>query len=230
MVLNERQSSIVELLKSEGRVSVKKLSKRFFVSEMTIRRDLKELEKNGFLQRYNGGAVYNSDYDRFPIESRKLLHKEQKKLLSEKTRKYLHDGMSVYIDSSSTCLYVIPVLSEYKNLRLITNSVQCLLLASKYHIPCIMAGGEWYEHDMCTVGGETDAFLRRMNTNIGFFSALAVSDDGIISDDDSLQTSARRAAMENCEKIIFMFDSTKTHKKCLYTIAEADDVDEILIV
>ncbi|MDY3845811.1 MAG: DeoR/GlpR family DNA-binding transcription regulator [Eubacteriales bacterium] len=230
MILNDRQSEIIEFLKTEKRASVKKLAGRFFVSEMTIRRDLKELEREGFLQRYNGGAVYSADYDRLPMETRKLLHAEQKKLLSEKTRNYLHDDISVYIDSSSTCLYVIPLLSEYKGVKLITNSVQCLLLASKYHIPCVMAGGDWYEHDMCTVGGETDSFLRRINTDVGFFSALAISDDGVISDEDSMQTSARRAAMENCQKIIFMLDSTKAHKKYTYTIARIEDVDEILIV
>ena len=49
MILNERQEQIIETLKKEKRISVKKLSEMFFVCEMTIRRDLKELEESGYI-------------------------------------------------------------------------------------------------------------------------------------------------------------------------------------
>lgn len=230
MVLNDRQEKILAFLKENNRASVKKLAQHFYVSEMTVRRDLKEMENAGCLQRYNGGAVYNSDYESLPLEFRKLLHAEAKKQLSEKTKKYLHDSMSVFIDSSSTCLYVIPLLGEYKNIKIVTNSVQCLISASKHGIPCIMAGGDYYAHDMCTTGCETCEFLNRINTDIGFFSGAAISDDGVISDGDSGQCASRRAAMKNCRKKIFMLDKTKLHKKSLYTITRKEDVDEIIIV
>ena len=57
MVLNKRQEQTVELVKAEHRASVKRIAQHFFVSEMTVRRDLKILEENGYLKRYNGGAV-----------------------------------------------------------------------------------------------------------------------------------------------------------------------------
>lgn len=184
MALNNRQAEMVGFIKSNKRVSVKKLASHFYVSEMTVRRDLNELELQGYIQRYNGGAVYSDDYESLPIESRKLLHMAEKKKLSEWTRKYLCDAITVFIDSSSTSLYVIPLLSEYKGITVVTNSVQCLICASKYHLKCIMAGGIYYEHDMCTVGGMTNEFLRNINVDVGFFSAKGLSDDGIISDDD----------------------------------------------
>lgn len=230
MVLNERQEKILVFLKENKRASVKRLASHLYVSEMTIRRDLRAMESMGCLQRYAGGAVYTADYGQLPVEFRKLLHADEKKRLSEKTRKYLHDGMSVFIDSSSTCLYVIPLLSDYKDIKIVTNSVQCLIEASGHNIDCIMAGGTYYAHDMCTVGGETNAFLRRVNTDIGFFSAAAISDDGVVSDYDTEQTASRKAAMENCEKKIFMLDRTKMHKKFLYTIARKEEIDDIIIV
>ena len=67
MILNERQEQIIETLKKEKRISVKKLSEMFFVCEMTIRRDLKELEESGYIKRYSGGAMINSEEDLMPI-------------------------------------------------------------------------------------------------------------------------------------------------------------------
>jgi DeoR/GlpR family transcriptional regulator of sugar metabolism len=53
----QRQSLILELLEKEGEVDVNKLADRLSSSRETIRRDLKELESSGLLQRTHGGAV-----------------------------------------------------------------------------------------------------------------------------------------------------------------------------
>lgn len=230
MILNDRQAKMVEVIKNNKRVSVKKLSGDFFVSEMTIRRDLKELEKAGYIQRYNGGAVYLDEYETIPIESRKLLNIAEKKEISKKADKYINDFITVFIDSSSTALYIIPFLKQYKEITVVTNSVQCILAASKYHLKCILAGGNYYENDMCTVGSETDGFLRRINVDVGFFSSRGLSDDGIISDNNEMQTSARRAIMMNCKKKIFLFDHSKQNRKYIYTVCTVDEVDDIIII
>ena len=65
MVLNDRQAEMAEFIKKNSRVSVKKLAEKFYVSEMTVRRDLKEMEKLGYVRRYNGGALARHD-DHFP--------------------------------------------------------------------------------------------------------------------------------------------------------------------
>ena len=61
MVLNDRQAEMAEFIKKNSRVSVKKLAEKFYVSEMTVRRDLKEMEKLGYVRRYNGGALARND-------------------------------------------------------------------------------------------------------------------------------------------------------------------------
>lgn len=53
----EREAIIARLVASSGRVTVLDLSKRFDVSEVTIRNDLKDLEEKGVLVRTYGGAT-----------------------------------------------------------------------------------------------------------------------------------------------------------------------------
>ena len=55
--MNERQKEILSILYQKGRVSVSELSKTLFVTEMTVRRDLTEMEKSGFIRRYRGGVM-----------------------------------------------------------------------------------------------------------------------------------------------------------------------------
>ena len=78
MELNLRQKEIMKILELKGSVSVYELSKTLFASEMTIRRDLTDMEKGGFLRRYRGGAVLKINLGEMPISERLLLHKEEK--------------------------------------------------------------------------------------------------------------------------------------------------------
>ncbi len=155
-MLNERHKKILDILEEKGKVSVAFLAKKLYVCEMTIRRDLTTLEQGGFLKRYNGGAIKIVNDTLVPISDRKMFQSKEKTKLAKRAEEFIHDNMSVYIDSSSTCMYIIPIIQKYKNVRIITNSVQNLLLAAHYHIPCFISGGNYFERDMCTTGNTTE--------------------------------------------------------------------------
>lgn len=228
--INERQTEILELLKKEERADVSYLAKKFFASEMTIRRDLKLLEENGLLKRYRGGAVGTQKISETPIKLRRYLKEDEKKKLSEKTRKHLSDNLYVFLDSSSTCMYIAPILAEYKNIRLVTNSVQTLLYASRFHIPTMLAGGNYDEFDMCLTGYEAERYLRNISVDVAFLSSLSYSDDGIISDNNESETAVRKAVMENAKKTIFLFEPTKLHKKSNLILCRREDVSDIILL
>lgn len=230
MGLNERQAQIMEILKKEHSVSVKGLSSELFVCEMTIRRDLAEMEKRGYLNRYNGGAVLSSDEGFLPIEARIKLHDKEKKLLSDRIEKHLKNDITVYVDSSSTCLHVIPVLAKFKNVKIITNSVLAVMTAAKNHIPCTVCGGKYYEKDMCFVGSIAESTLAEINADVAFFSSRGVSEDGLITDDDEAQTAVRKVVLKNCPKNVFLFDGSKLNKKYVYTVCRRDDAHEVIVI
>ncbi len=125
--MNERQRKIIDILKQHGKMSVSKLAKALYVSEMTIRRDLSQMKNHGYIQCYHGGAIYNRNETTLPVTERKLLHSKEKKLLSQKILPFLHDAMTVFIDCSSTCSYIIPILAEFNHIKIVTNSVYSLL-------------------------------------------------------------------------------------------------------
>lgn len=227
--MNERRENIMELLKKEKRLSVSKLSKLLYVSEMTIRRDLKDMEKSGYLKRYHGGAIIDSD-SILPINIRKFTHFDDRDAIMKSAQKHLKDSMSVFLDSSSTCMYIIPAIAEFSNITIVTNSVQNVLLAQRYHINCVIAGGNYYGHDMCTIGSLAAEFLSEINVDAAFFSAQGISEDGIISDSNESQTAIRKIMMKNSKKNIILLDKSKLNSKYLYTLCKADDADEIIIM
>ena len=66
--MNARQMKIFDIVQKKGEATVAHLAATLFVSQMTIRRDLVELEKNGMLTRYHGGAVAIDSNDREDVE------------------------------------------------------------------------------------------------------------------------------------------------------------------
>ena len=226
---NERQKEILEILYQKGRVSVAELARTLFVAEMTIRRDLTEMEKSGFLRRYRGGAVLKINLGEMPISQRLLLDKDEKEALAQKCLPFLQDNITVFIDSSSTCQYLIPHLAQKKSITLITNSISALLTASRLHLPCILIGGEYYEQDMCMVGSLAEQTVRDLNVDLAFFTTAAISDDGIITDFDLRQTMIRRLVMQNAKQSIFLFEKEKRSKKLLYTLCRKEDAAAVIM-
>lgn len=229
MEYKDRKKDILDILYANGRVSVSKLAKALFVSEMTIRRDLSVMEKDGVLKRYRGGAVLTAVSDKMPITQRFLVDEKEKFYLSKKAINFLRDNLTIFIDSSSTCQYIIPYINRFKKITIITNSVNALLIASKSDIPCILIGGKYYSQDMCFVGSIAEQYANEFNVDIAFFSSLGLSDDGIISDTDIEQANIRKIIMSNSKKNIFLFEKCKLNQIYIYTVCHKSDVDEVIV-
>lgn len=230
MLIEGRKREILELLYEQGRASVAELSKKLYVSEMTVRRDLTELERSGYIKRYRGGAVFKKLREQTPISERFLLDKDEKVELCRLCEPYLKDNTTVFIDSSSTCQYLIPHIAGRKGISIVTNSVRALLLAAEMHVPCILLGGDYYEQDMCLVGPLAQNYAEGINVDVAFFTTAAIDSDGRITDFDIRQTMIRKIIMKNAATNVFMFERSKLNKRLLYTLCEKDEATAIITV
>lgn len=220
-----RQKDILALLYEKGRVSVAELSRTLYVSEMTVRRDLSEMEKGGYLKRYRGGAVLKPSEGEMPVTERHFMNAEEKRALAARAAAYLSDGITVFLDSSSTCAYLLPHIARHKNVTLVTNSVKTLLAAAEAHLPTLLIGGEYYEQDMCLVGSQAEESVRALNVDVAFFTTAAYDgESGIISDFDLRQTAIRKLVLKNAGQSVFLFERYKCGKRMLYTLAHRDEV------
>jgi DeoR/GlpR family transcriptional regulator of sugar metabolism len=228
MDFGDRKKEILDLLFSKGRITVSELSKTFFVSEMTIRRDLSELEANGLVKRYRGGAVLTSANSEMPLSQRFFVDEKEKIALGKRAIPFLRDDLTVFIDSSSTCQYIIPHLGRFKNITLVTNSVNALQMASKWKIPCFLIGGKYCSKEMDFVGSLAERYAEQFNVDVAFFSSKGLSEDGIISDTDVERCMIRKIVMAHSKKNIFLFEPSKLNKKYFYTLCHKNEVDEVL--
>ena len=230
MELNTRQQEILDILYKTGKTSVASLAKKLYVAEMTVRRDLTAMEKGGFLKRYHGGAMLMTNLGEMPLLHRIMFDEKEKKALSRKCLPFLRDNMIVFIDSSSTCQYIIPYIATFKNMKIITNSVKALLTASSFHIPSVLIGGDYYEQDMCLIGSIAEQYAKELNVDISFFTTAAYSEDGIISDFDEKQLYIRKIMLKNSTQSVYLCEKNKIGKKMLHTLCRSEDITAVITV
>jgi len=122
MLVVERHQKIIEQLEEKRIVRVSELSKKFSVTEETIRRDLEKLEKEGYLTRSHGGAVFNEmvKNQEIPFAEREITNISKKKLIAQMSVRYVEESDTILLDASSTAWYMAKILPNMP-LTVVTN-------------------------------------------------------------------------------------------------------------
>ena len=115
--------SILASFKAEGAVKTSALAKVFSVSEMTIRRDLEELERLGLARRVHGGAVLLTASEETPRADGSA----NMKLVARKALELFPPQGTVYVDAGRTSMELARVISELPaaqrdTLRIVTHA------------------------------------------------------------------------------------------------------------
>src|SRR5215471_13699495 len=120
----ERRREILELLRNDGRVLVRDLSKRFRTSLITIRKDLESLHHQGLLERTHGGALpirTGALQDR-TLQEKERLHRQQKLRIATAAVKMIRPGQVIILDSGTTTTAIARGCRRIHNLTVITNA------------------------------------------------------------------------------------------------------------
>ena len=121
MLTSQRKKHLLDLLSREGRIVAKTTSEQLGVSEDTIRRDLRELAKDGLLRRVHGGALPLTPplvmfADRHDIEP------GAKAEIGRAAAALVQPGQVVCIDGGTTCLQMVRQLPPDLQATVITHS------------------------------------------------------------------------------------------------------------
>ena len=114
----EREKNILEILKERGSIGVNRLASLVFCSGSTIRRDLSKLEKKGLVKRSFGFVSLATEVgtEETSFSNREIVNISIKKHLSKAASMQLNNSQTIFIDSSTTLLFIAPFLNEFKNL------------------------------------------------------------------------------------------------------------------
>lgn len=168
----QRRHAILALLAERGEVSVDELARRFETSEVTIRKDLTALEKNGLLLRRYGGAVPLPQ----DLAEDGLRPSACKQAIARAAAARIREHARIIIDSGSTTAAMIPELAHKRGLVVMTNSLEVAnaLRELENEPVLLMTGGTWDPHSESFQGQVAEQVLRSYD-----FDQLFIGADGI---------------------------------------------------
>lgn len=226
----ERQEKILEILSKRKAITVDELCSELYSSGATIRRDLAALESNRLIHRTHGGAVFiDGTANDFPLtlrESKNMLLKER---IAAKALPLIHDGMTLFMDSSSTVNAVAERLNGFRNLRVVTNGIKtCNILSEKEGVEVYCTGGKLRENAKSLTGAAALRSIGGFYADLTLFSCRGVMPNGGFSDTNEDEAELKRAYMRNSDKVILLCDSTKLGKKYFCKIGELQELWQLL--
>lgn len=229
MSIHEREENYINIL-SEGKHSVSELSRKLFVSEPTVRRDILILEKKELITRKRGivSLKTNSPDKRIPLFIRDTENRAEKQSIALKAIRHIKDGDVIMLDASTTAYFIVPHLVNFKNIFVITNGAKTAMELVAFGIKTICTGGELTAESFAYVGTDAEDILKRYNADVAFFSCRGISDDKIATDNSILENSIRKIMIKNSKKSFLLCDNTKFGKTYLNFLCDTNDTDGVI--
>lgn len=226
MFLEERLSFITKQLNEENRVNVSDLSEQLKVSEVTIRKDLKELEDRNIAIRTHGGAIKVKEHVvEIPIENKILDNINYKKVIAKKASNYLRDNMTIFLDAGTTTRMLVDYISKFNNITVITYDLDIATLLSKYiSINTYLLGGYIENKTRTSLSIEGFQNLSSFHADVCFIGTDAFDDEHVYSTSEN-KGKLKNMMIVNSEISILLCDSSKYGKTGLYSFYKSKKFD-----
>ena len=232
MLAVERRLKVLERLAADQAVEVSSLAREFGVSEMTIRRDLRRLDRDGFVRRTYGGATTRVVRAAGAFEvtqtARMLHHAQEKRRIALRAAELTAGARVMFVGVGSTVEQFARLAAPRDGLLVITPSLVVASLLGTRRVGVIMAGGMVRQDELNCVGPAAVECVQRYNTDIAVIGAAGVSARRGVTDLDDQEAGVIRAALERTERIVVLADGSKFGDVALSTVVPIKRVSVIV--
>ena len=227
---SERCLQIRELLKANQQVSVSALASMFGVSEMTIHRDLKKLERQGQIKRMRGGAMAAERMVfEFDFAQQRQNHKKEKRAIATRALEFINPGQKLILDTGTTALELAFLLREHEDITVITPSLAVAsVLQFASGIETVLLGGIIRRGSPDLTGIVTEANLEMFSADIAFQGADAIGLDGTVYTEDMRIVNVDKKIRQRAGKNYILADSSKIGKSALAANGSVNQAEALI--
>jgi DeoR/GlpR family transcriptional regulator of sugar metabolism len=229
VLLDDRRTRLLELVRSRGFAALPDLAKQLNVSQSTLRRDLDFLEESGAAKRTHGGVFYTGDSPKLPhFDERQPAQWDKKRSIAARAAELIEEGDTLLLDGGTTT-YELARLLVGRRLQVVTNSLPVAnLFASDANADLVLIGGYVYPRTGVSLGPYANEMLARVNVRKTVLSVAGINERGYFNS-NLLLVETERAMMAAAEETIVVADSTKFGRQSLAHLAALDAVDRLVV-
>ncbi len=230
MWVQERHQRILNVLETNMQVSAADLSELLGVSRETIRRDLRDLEDAGHVNRVHGGAILPRQQAEAPFEKRKLEQQRAKSEIARKAVSLVPAGASLFVDAGTTTEKFGHELAKLSGIMVVTNSIDVAMTikAGGNDIDLLLLGGRIATDVPSTQGDLTLSEIRRFNLDLAFIGPVAIDASKGAFSFDMYEAEISSAMIGQSTDAIFLADHTKLGAINRILLCEANEIGAVV--
>lgn len=226
----ERRNHILSLLHDKKSITVQEAAEMFEVTEETIRRDLRAMETQGLIVRTHGGAILADDINmEISLEIREGINIKGKSAIGKLAASLVQNGDTLFLDASTSSLYVAKHLKQKKGLTVITNAERIILeLASCSDINVISTGGFLRKKSLSCVGRAAETAVSSYHADKVFFSSKGFSPQLGATDSNEQESVIRKLMITHSKEVVYLCDHTKFQRTGYIATAQLSDITHFI--
>ena len=229
----QRRQLILEIIKSDYTARSSQLSQHLKVSEMTIRRDLAALERQGMVKRTHGGAVFRHERmtDKFKYQESKEENPEEKEKIARMAAELIEPHDVVFIGEGTTASMILSYVDRDMPCTVFSNNcgITAEIGSTALTAELILLGGKYNPVTYSTAGNVTLEIIERINANKVFLGVDAFSlRTGLTTSSQDIAAINRAMIRNTTGSVIIMSHHTKFGLVAAMEIAKAKEIDILI--
>ncbi|ALO06689.1 Putative transcriptional regulatory protein [Streptomyces venezuelae] len=238
LLAEQRRALILDEVRRRGGVRVNELTRRLNVSDMTIRRDLDALARQGMLAKVHGGAVpvVEASTHEPGFEAKSVLEPSAKDEIARAAAALVAPGTAIALSGGTTTYALARQLLDVPDLTVVTNSVR---VADVFHEAQLTGGGGEARRGAPTVvltggvrtpsdalvGAVADRAIRSLHFDLLFLGVHGISVEAGLSTPNLAEAETNRCLMRSARRVVVVADHTKWGTVGLSSFADLGEVD-----
>lgn len=217
MFTAERRHAIVELIRSNGAMSLRELAAAVDTSEVTVRRDIKVLEQEGVIDRRRGGAVWPGglSHEQSYRHKRSVASREKAAIAALATS-LVAEGDAIVVGAGSTTHEFARRLARYTDLTVVTNSLLVAQVLADAKPELVLTGGSLRKATYALIGSGAEKSLAGIRVQRAFLSGNGLTVERGLSTPNVHAASVDEAIIASAQEVVVLADHTKLGQDTMF--------------
>ncbi|MFF3500346.1 DeoR/GlpR family DNA-binding transcription regulator [Streptomyces sp. NPDC003247] len=238
LLAEQRRALILDEVRRRGGVRVNELTRKLGVSDMTVRRDLDALARQGMLEKVHGGAVpvVEASTHEPGFEAKSGLELTAKEDIARAAAELVVPGSAIALSGGTTTYALAHRLVDVPDLTVVTNSVR---VADVFHVAqraagprqgaatVVLTGGVRTPSDSL-VGPVADRAIAALHFDVLFLGVHGISAEAGLSTPNLAEAETNRRLVQSARRVVVVADHTKWGVVGLSSFAELEQVDTLV--
>lgn len=224
----ERHAKIIEIMENQNVISIKELAQKLNCTEMTVRRNLDELQEMNFVKRERGYATLLTSAQPTDYYVQIRENAKEKKAIAETALKFIHSGESICLDSGTTIQQLVELLPGDISLSIITPSLTAAMTLSNHPSVQVLLPAGFLHHSNRSILIAEPENMKQYRADVAFLSCRSFRIPGGAFEHSQTLTATKKALASIAGKRILLLDYSKWGVNSLCNSVRLENLDIII--